>query len=99
MGVAEDRSHVSETTNLTEARVAVARKSLQRARDHLDEAMSTLPERAGDNTMATPALLALLLHAVAARRHLADLETALADEVGMAVPRSTSMAEPRDPWP
>jgi hypothetical protein len=90
---------VSDTTNLTEARVAVARKSLQRARDHLDDAMSTLPERAGDNTMATPALLALLLHAVAARRHLADLETALADEVGLAPPLTTSIIAPRDPWP
>ena len=91
---------MAETTNLTEARVAVARKSLQRARDHLDDAMSTLPEREGDNNMATPALLALLLHAVAARRHLADLETALADEVGIAAPPSTPTVDmPRDPWP
>ena len=90
---------MAETTNLTEARVAVARKSLQRARDHLDNAMSTLPEREGDNTMATPALLALLLHAVAARRHLADLETALADEVGLTALQSTSIEMPRDPWP
>jgi DNA-binding phage protein len=92
---------VSETTNLTEARVAVARKSLKKARDHLDDAMSTLPERQGDNTMATPALLALLLHAVAARRHLTDLETALADEIGLAAPpsASASVAAPRDPWP
>jgi hypothetical protein len=94
---------VTETTNLTEARVAVARKSLQRARDHLDDAMSTLPEREGDNTMATPALLALLLHAVAARRYLADLETSLADEIGMAAPPSTPTTTttdmPRDPWP
>ena len=29
--------------------------------------------------MATPALLALLLNAVAARRHLADIEAVLAD--------------------
>lgn len=90
---------MTETTNLSEARVAVARKSLQRARDHLDDAMSTLPNRPGDNTMATPALLGLLLHAVAARRHLADLETALADEVGMAAQQLTSMAASRDPWP
>lgn len=90
---------MTETTNLSEARVAVARKSLQRARDHLDDAMSTLPDRQGDNTMATPALLGLLLHAVAARRHLADLETALADEVGMAARQLTSMAASRDPWP
>ncbi len=90
---------MTETTNLSEARVAVARKSLQRARDHLDDAMSTLPNRQGDNTMATPALLGLLLHAVAARRHLADLETALADEVGMAARQLTSMVGSRDPWP
>ena len=31
--------------------------------------------------MATPALLALLLNAVAARRHLADLEAVLADQI------------------
>ena len=90
---------MTETTNLSEARVAVARKSLQRARDHLDDAMSTLPNRPGDNTMATPALLGLLLHAVAARRHLADLETALADEVGLAAQQLTSMVGSRDPWP
>ena len=90
---------MTETTNLSEARVAVARKSLQRARDHLDDAMSTLPNRQGDNTMATPAILGLLLHAVAARRHLADLETALADEVGMAAQQLTAMVVSRDPWP
>jgi hypothetical protein len=55
--------------------------------------------------MATPALLALLLHAVAARRYLADLETSLADEIGMAAPPSTPTPTttttdmPRDPWP
>ena len=70
------------TANFTEARVAVARRSLERARSHLDDAMGTLPDREeGDDRMATPALLALLLNAVAARRHLADLEAVLADQI------------------
>jgi hypothetical protein len=63
--------------------VARARRSLQVARDNLDHAVRFLPEREGDSVMATPALLGLLLHAVTARRHLSDLEIALA----------------RDPWP
>ena len=87
------------TANFTEARVAVARRSLERARAHLDDAMGTLPDREGDNTMATPALLALLLNAVAARRHLADIETVLADQIEATAQQLTLVARSRDPWP
>jgi hypothetical protein len=59
-----------------QARIAVARQSLQDARDRLDDATGALPDRDGDDTMASPALLGLLLHAVAAKRHLTDLEAA-----------------------
>jgi hypothetical protein len=58
-----------------QVRIAVARQSLQDARDRLDDATGALPERDGDDTMASPALLGLLLHAVAAKRRLTDLET------------------------
>jgi hypothetical protein len=58
-----------------QARIAVARQSLQDARDRLDDATGALPDRDGDDTMASPALLGLLLHAVAAKRHLTELET------------------------
>jgi hypothetical protein len=87
------------TSDFTQARVAVARRSLQRARDHLDDAMSTLPDREGDNTMATPALLALLLNAVAARRHLSDLEAVLADQIEATAQQLSALARSRDPWP
>ena len=87
------------TSEFTEARVDVARRSLQRARDHLDDAMGTLPDREGDNTMATPALLALLLNAVAARRHLADLEAVLADQIEATAQQLTLVARSRHPWP
>ena len=57
-----------------QARIAVARQCLQDARDRLDDATGALPDRDGDDTMASPALLGLLLHAVAAKRRLTDLE-------------------------
>ena len=57
-----------------QARIAIARKSLQDARDRLDDATGALPDRDGDDTMASPALLGLLLHAVVAKRHLTELE-------------------------
>lgn len=57
-----------------QARIAIARKSLQDARDRLDDATGALPDRDGDDTMASPAMLGLLLHAVAAKRRLTDLE-------------------------
>ena len=89
------------TSHFTEARVAVARRSLERARSHLDDAMGTLPDREGDNTMATPALLTLLLNAVAARRHLADIEAVLADQLQIEATSQqlTLIARSRDPWP
>jgi len=89
----------STTGGLTEARVAVARRSLESARAHLDDAVGTLPDREGDDTMATPALLALLLNAVAARRHLADLETVLADQIEANARPLTLVARSRDPQP
>jgi hypothetical protein len=65
---------VVEGGSLSES-IAVARKSLEIARACLDDAVSALPEVQGDRTMATPGLIALLLRAVAARRHLNALET------------------------
>jgi len=94
-----DASMTAATSGLTEARVAVARRSLERARSHLDDAMGTLALREGDDTMATPALLALLLNAVAARRHLADLEAVLADQIEATAQQLTLVARSRDPWP
>lgn len=58
-----------------QVRIAVARQSLQDARDRLDDATGALPDRDGDDTMASPALLGLLLHAVVAKRRLTALET------------------------
>jgi hypothetical protein len=54
--------------------VAAARQSLQNARRDLDDAVGLLPGVAGDDTMANPNLIALLLRAVVARRHLETLE-------------------------
>lgn len=85
------------TGGFTEARVAVARRSLERARSHLDNAVGTLPK--GEDTMVTPALLALLLNAVVARRHLSDLEAALADQIDATAQPLTLVALSRDPWP
>ena len=60
------------------ARVTAARGVLKAARDDLDEAVAALPDGAADNTMATPALVVLLLRVVDARRRLDVLELLLA---------------------
>jgi hypothetical protein len=56
-----------------------ARSSLEDARERLDAEVRTLA--VGDDAMASPLLLGLLLHAVAARRHLDDLEFALSADL------------------
>ena len=58
-------------------RVMTARGVLRTARDQLDAAVAALPDGMTDNAMATPALLALLVHVVQARRHLDGLELLL----------------------
>jgi len=79
-------------------RIARARRSLQVARANLDDAVRILPEPEGDNVMATPALLGLLLHAVTARRHLNDIEVAPAAGIEMdAGPTAGPLS--RDQWP
>ena len=55
--------------------IAAARRSLQSARRDLDDAVDLLPGMAGDDTMANPNLIALLLRTVVTRRHLETLET------------------------
>jgi hypothetical protein len=60
------------------ANVTTARGILQTARDDLDEHVAALPDGDSDNAMVTPALLALLLRVVEARRRLDGLELALA---------------------
>jgi hypothetical protein len=60
------------------AEVTTARGTLQTARDDLDVAVAALPGGETDNAMVTPALLALLLRVVEARRRLDGLELALA---------------------
>jgi hypothetical protein len=80
---------VVESGDLSES-IAAARKSLQNARECLDNAVSAMPEVQGDRTMATPGLIALLLRAVAARRHLNALEA-------IVVP--STEADHRGPFP
>jgi hypothetical protein len=60
------------------ADVGVARKRLEDARSRLDVAVAALPDAGGDERMATPALLTLLLGAVTAKQRLKDLEALLA---------------------
>lgn len=60
------------------AKVTKARGILKSACDSLDEAMAALPDGEADNAMVTPALVALLLKVVEARRRLRGLELALA---------------------
>ena len=53
--------------------VVAARRALFLARADLDEAMAALPELEGEEALASPGLLALLLRAVSAKNHLDDL--------------------------
>jgi hypothetical protein len=56
--------------------LSLAHQGLARACADLDDAMRTEADDAGDDdSMATPALLGLLLDAVTARRHLREIET------------------------
>jgi len=72
------RSRVAYTLAMpkeTAVDVAAARKLLEVARSSLDEAVAALPGlEGGDDRMATPALLGLLLNAVRAKRQLDSLE-------------------------
>jgi len=51
-----------------------ARESLEGACRALDDAVMALPNARGDDVMATPGLVALLLRVVVARREVSQLE-------------------------
>ncbi|HET6284592.1 MAG TPA: hypothetical protein VFH73_26790 [Polyangia bacterium] len=70
------------TIEVVPATLTVARESLEAACDDLDEAVQVLPDLKGDNVMASPALVALLLRVVAARRFVKDLEAIAAATTG-----------------
>ena len=55
------------------AAVVAARRALLIARDDLDQAVAETPELDGQETIASPGLLALLLRAVKAKNHLEDV--------------------------
>jgi hypothetical protein len=57
--------------------VLAARQVLALARADLDAAVASMPDVDGDEAMATPTLLALLLQAVTAKGHLSALEIVL----------------------
>jgi hypothetical protein len=60
------------------AELALARETLRSARSALDVAVAALPNVDGDEAMATPTLLSLLLGAVRAKERLGQLEAQLA---------------------
>ena len=70
----------TSTNSSVATTVAVARKSLDSACNDLDEAVRALPDVPGDNVMANPALVELLLRVVVARRHLSGVETSVGAE-------------------
>jgi hypothetical protein len=75
--------------------LAAARKSLDSACADLDEAVQALPDLPGDNVMANPGLVALLLRVVVARRHLSGLELRLrGGEHGPRMSFGASVVEP-----
>ena len=72
-------------SNDPRAEVDAARKALSRARADLDEAVAAAPESDGDEAMASPGLLTLLLRAVSAKNHLDHL--VLATTTAAVTPR------------
>jgi hypothetical protein len=54
--------------------MAIARRSLDRACQDLDVEVRALPDTCGDDVMANPRLVALLLRVVVARRYLAGVQ-------------------------
>jgi hypothetical protein len=62
---------------LPTADITAARKTLDDARAELDVAVAALPNINGDEAMATPALVTLLVSAVRAKDHLSKLEALL----------------------
>jgi|KBSMisStaDraftv2_1062788.scaffolds.fasta_scaffold244108_1 hypothetical protein len=66
------------------AEVTLARKRLRDARSMLDLAVGAMPDVAGEETMATPALLALLIGAVRAKEHLDKVEGLLPGQLAEA---------------
>ena len=71
-------------SNDTAINVAAARTILKAAQDALDEAVAVLPRFDGENAMATPALLSLLLRVVKTKQELGALELLLATEAAAA---------------
>jgi hypothetical protein len=66
------------------ADVTLARQTLDTARSALDRAVAALPDVAGDEAMATPAVLLLLLGVVKAKEHLSRLEALQAGHLAKA---------------
>ncbi|HTB60981.1 MAG TPA: hypothetical protein VLC06_24090 [Polyangia bacterium] len=58
------------------ADLVAARRALSIARADLDEAVAAVPDIDGEETLASPGLLALLLRAVNAKNHLDDMLSA-----------------------
>ena len=63
------------------ADVVAARRALSIARANLDEAVAAEPEIDGEEALASPSLLALLLRAVSAKNHLDHLELSATAEL------------------
>ena len=73
----------ADKTDVTEE-VMLARNRLQNARSALDLVVGAMPDIDGEETMATPRLLLLLLGAVRAKEDLDKLEALLPGKVAEA---------------
>jgi len=71
----------SEGSRTLVTQVGLARHTLDDARSRLDLAVGALPDLEGEEAMATPALLLLLVATVRAKERLEDLEAHLRDLV------------------
>jgi hypothetical protein len=73
--------YIGRMSNDPAADVVAARRALSSARADLDEAVAAVPEIDGEEALASPGLLALLLRAVSAKNHLDDMLSAAVETV------------------
>jgi hypothetical protein len=82
--------NAGDVMNVVSGTMSMALESLDSACKDLDDAVMALPNTRGDDIMASPSLVALLLRVVTARRRVRRLELEVkADSKGHAPPSST----------
>lgn len=87
------------TIEVIPASLSVARETLERACDDLDDAVRGIAEVNGDNVMASPVLVGLLLRVVSSRRFVKELEAMASGDPMMPRHIEIGYDPPKNPQP